>query len=393
MKGKATLAVLSLLITVISCDRTRQSECISINEDGVPVLSFENITEMGELKFSDLAEDFEIIRLETNEECLIDNIMRYFVSDDYIIVSTTFRGIFLFSRDGRFLKIIAEHGNGPGEVNDPNRNIWFDEKIETLFVTNQFTSRGELICFNVNSGKNEKIPIQYDGSIRDIIVFQDSLLVISTMPIRGYESDCPVFCQTVSGEVLWKVKHINSNGATNGEIYFYNHKLFFNYIWGGDTLFTLEKEILFAHTIFNTEKNMYIPGQNENLGDILFGYNILNNKLISGSYSSIIGFTESQGRIRPEFGSSKQFIYNYKEGTAFLFDGIKDDILGSEKAFRPPQNNGLFTIYFLPQDIIALADKLKDDPDVPQEIKARVLNLSEEISINDNPILLVSKMK
>jgi hypothetical protein len=69
---------------------------------------------------TDLIKDFEIIKLETKNESLIDYIMRCYVGEKSIVITTVNNGILLFARDGKFIKQVASKGRGPGEVNSPN---------------------------------------------------------------------------------------------------------------------------------------------------------------------------------------------------------------------------------------------------------------------------------
>ena len=112
MKSTHVLLLLVLAISINSCSNSK-SDCVSINEDGIPVIEIENITEKGELAFSDMMKDFQITRLETNEECLIDDVFRRYATQNYLIISTDNNGILLFSRqDGSFIKKIAAYGMG-----------------------------------------------------------------------------------------------------------------------------------------------------------------------------------------------------------------------------------------------------------------------------------------
>ena len=87
MKNTTALLLLVIALLINSCS-AKKSDCISVNEDGIPVIEIEKITEKGELSFTDLMKDFQITRLETKEECLIDDAFRRYVTKDYIIIGT-----------------------------------------------------------------------------------------------------------------------------------------------------------------------------------------------------------------------------------------------------------------------------------------------------------------
>lgn len=379
----------------IACNRYQDSDYIAFNENGIPVISVEDITTTGELRFSDLASDFEVIRLETGEDCLIDYIARSYVTDEYIIISTVWNGILLFSRDGSFIRSIVLHGNGPGEVNDPNRNIEVDEFNKKLYVTNQMSLTPELLCLDIEKDDYKNIPIAVNEHLRNMYILNDSILTIATMPMVSQPSDCPLFAQTTSGRLLWKIKHINKNGANNGILNMMNGQIYFNYIWGDDTLFILKNGKLIPHTIFQSDRNLYLPHVQASVGDIILGFQLLNDKLISGSWSILTGFSKQNNsdRERPEFMEGKRYIYNMKKKEAFIINRIEDDILGSDKSLHPPQKNGIFSVYFTPVEIFNLAKQIENDPNVNKEISDRVLELKSLLKEEDNPVMLIGRMK
>ena len=75
-----------------------------------------------ELKGNDLAfvdfkiEKTEIIPLETNPDCLVDNVKSIIPYQDEYFVQTNSR-LLKFSNTGKFITHIGERGNGPGEFN------------------------------------------------------------------------------------------------------------------------------------------------------------------------------------------------------------------------------------------------------------------------------------
>ncbi len=67
------------------------------------------------IKLSQLATKVEYIQLETNENCVINNNAKYYLSDNFIFVRNKDH-ILKFSSDGKFLKKIGSPGRGPGEI-------------------------------------------------------------------------------------------------------------------------------------------------------------------------------------------------------------------------------------------------------------------------------------
>ena len=196
------------------------------------------------------------------------------------------------------------------------------------------------------------------------------------------------------GKLLWQINHNNAYDSYNVELYKINHKTFFCYTMAGDTLFSLIDKTLSPFAIFKSEREQYGFNKENKIGDISYGYRVLNNELIIGSYNTIIDFDDSRpGRIRPVYGNSNSFVYNFKKNRAYIVDKFQDDFLGSDDIFFRPQMNGFCWRPFNTQDILTLNEKHQKDPDLDQEIKDRVQKLAEEIDIDDNPVILIGKMK
>jgi len=167
------LICLLFYLAATAC-KQESDNAIAINSNGIPVVYFEKITETGELKLSDIASDLEIVRLETNEDCMIDYVMRAHITDDYIIISTVSRGIYLFSREGKYIRQIAGTGNGPGEVNDPNRNLEYSESQNSLYATESWGFPSKIFSFDIEKGSYREIALPQLSesalySIRDVI--------------------------------------------------------------------------------------------------------------------------------------------------------------------------------------------------------------------------------
>ncbi len=68
------------------------------------------------MKLSQIAEDINYIKLESNKKCYIKRIDKYSISDDYILIYDRNQGrILLFNHQGSFIRSISQNGSGPGE--------------------------------------------------------------------------------------------------------------------------------------------------------------------------------------------------------------------------------------------------------------------------------------
>lgn len=110
--------ILFILLAGIACSIPKDEavEYVKVNGEKIPKIHVEKITDRTELKLSDWFEDIQLIELESTEESIFGVARRSFVGEDYIIISTSVKGILMFSSKGAFIKVLAKVGKGPGEV-------------------------------------------------------------------------------------------------------------------------------------------------------------------------------------------------------------------------------------------------------------------------------------
>ena len=263
MKSTHVLLLLVLAISINSCSNSK-SDCVSINEDGIPVIEIENITEKGELAFSDMMKDFQITRLETNEECLIDDVFRRYATQNYLIISTDNNGILLFSRqDGSFIKKIAAYGNGPAEVSKAHK-LECSEYNKCLYVISDYNSTGKIKAYMLPDAKYFTIRINTDRMINDLACI-DSIITLTPL---SFNKDLRVICQTSSGTELFRIHHTNENNAYYANVYQEGKQLMFNYSHGGNIMYYIKNKRLIQHSIYSVKGELYQGMIQEELGDV-----------------------------------------------------------------------------------------------------------------------------
>ena len=383
--------ILTVLISTISLNscKNRGSECVTINEEGVPVIKIEDIKEKGELTFTDLMKDFEITRLETKEECLIGDVFRAYVTKYYIIVSTSMEGIYLFRKDGSFVRKIANHGRGPGEIIG-SYLLEYNENTQTLYVKTEYYSEGLIKAYKLPEAKFSNIKINTPATVNDM-VFRDSVFTFAPL---SFEDNCRVISQTLSGRELFRINHINENNAKSANIYDIDGQLMFSYSHGGNTMYLINNGELVPHSFYSIKGKMY-DGNQQDLGDVLLFLIPVNTNLIRGVFSRVTGYQtfDNSGFRRATFDKMKTFIFNKNKSSAYLIDKIKDDYLGSDKTIDSQQSNGLFFQYYEVQELFSLRDKINRDPEIDDQIKNRLNSLCDQLNPNDNPVFLTAKMK
>ena len=112
----------ALFFAVLSC-QPLQTTC--------PIIDMDNPSGTIEMKISDLLDDIAIIPLETRDDLLLSAGMSFIVTNNYILV-TTRTALLQFDRNGKFIKVLANQGNGPNEYKNLFSSL-IDEEREILY--------------------------------------------------------------------------------------------------------------------------------------------------------------------------------------------------------------------------------------------------------------------
>jgi hypothetical protein len=118
---------------LLSCNSAVQEE--NINGNIMLVCNVNELTDnVKELMFSELVESVDIVKLETNDSCLIKSVWKVYVTDGYIgILEHDQRPYKLFDRKGYFISQIGNIGQGPNEyVSIISSNI--DETSKRVYI-------------------------------------------------------------------------------------------------------------------------------------------------------------------------------------------------------------------------------------------------------------------
>lgn len=387
----------ALLLNACSTPSDIAVEYVEVNGKKIPKIWVEKIQNETEIKFTDWFEDIRLIPLESTENSLIRYTMRTYVGEDYIIVSTVSNGVLMFNAKGKFMRAVAPHGGGPGEVTDANRNIFVDEKNNKLYITDSQLHRDKLLCVDIISGEIDYIPYMNTGgeySIRDIIVLQDSLMYCTTMAVKGRKSSNPVFCQTTSGKLLWELQKTHPLGLTNAGINLIDGKIYFNYIFAGDTIYQLLDQDLIPVAMVSTDKSRsYLEKE---VGSMSVGMSPITDNWFKGSFSYVedLVIDERSGRVRETMSDRQSFVFNTESGRAELIGQIHNDYFGfDEKFYLQFHYNGKGVVTYQALDLLEMADSVVNLPDISKELKSRLENILQTVDENDNPYLLVGRLK
>jgi len=389
--------IIFFLINACAPKKDAAVEMVTVGGEQVPVIHVDKISDNGTVKLSDWVSDLRFIPLETTDPCIFDYPMRTYVGKEYILISTIKKGILMFDQNGKFISNLASHGKGPGELMDANRNIFVDEKNDRLYVADFGTMKGRMMVYDIKTGKFNEIPIMHKGpeiGIRDIIVRDDSLMYITTMQYRGGKSDCPLFCQTTSGRLLWELKKTHPLGLTDASIELVDGEIYMYYNFLQDTTWVVDGQQIKPVAVIASDAARAYP--KETVGSVYIGLNPITGKVFLGSMTSIksLDFDERYGGNRAVYDDRQNFTYDFKAQHARNIGEIQNDFLGNnDKFYLRFQPNGVAVMTYQAFDLREIADSVSKQPDVQKDIKSRMKFILEKVGETDNPVLVVGQRK
>ena len=239
-----SMYILFLIFITFSCNSKNENlhEIINLQE------AFEN---KKSININDIATNFEYIKLETKDECLIGTKSKVYSNDQYLIAIDRNK-ILLFNRkDGKFIREIGHMGNGPGEYSRTYTVMPFNEERNIVYAGRNkkrygYSLDGQLIdtltipelvseIGNIDEGIFAAFLPNYQGNEKNkIIIFNDKDSLIKIFP--NYLS-----APKTDGFFVW-----------NPSSWFYklNKQLYFYELFN-DTLFHVSTNSLTPRIIFN----------------------------------------------------------------------------------------------------------------------------------------------
>lgn len=111
---KNRIGICFILLSLISCS-LKESKIAPISLESIP-FDVDNVEKQANASFLIDTLNYEIVPLETMQDCLIGEVTNIWLRNDKIIVyDEKSKGIFVFNRDGTYYSRVLAIGQGPGE--------------------------------------------------------------------------------------------------------------------------------------------------------------------------------------------------------------------------------------------------------------------------------------
>lgn len=384
MKKKYLILIISI---IISC----QEEKVKKNIEIEPYIGLHS-----DKKLSDFIDHIEYIPLETSPEYVLDGIMDITYTGE-VFITFDVSHCFVFNQDGKFIKSIGKKGKGPLEYLTPH-NGFFSPVNEHIYFP--ATNNNTIKEFSINGEWVSSNPNPDEGFLH--------VRNISPSLFAGYKSN-------ITGNAAWNLMIFNQHGDTlftipnhykykatsynqfNDEavFYYYDKSLYFKELYN-DTIFQFHDDGTFTtHFVINSGK-FKVPG------DIKADFQTF-LKTFSNNFFSINNILESSNYLIISYLHKKKnnlLFINKQTGNADNYNskinhGLLNDWDGGANFFPISIKENyliqIVNIYELKQHVASDAF-INSSPKYPKK-KKELIQLANSLDENDNPMLMIVKLK
>jgi len=349
----------------------------------------------GKLMLGDLVESVEYIPLETKNNCLIGAVSRYDVSKNYILVYCyKSKNVYLFRRTGSFIRQISSLGQGPEEYLGVS-DVFIDENKKELILC----TSGKILFFDLsgkylrkadNNEMHRVLWIYYNnqflsGTPSGIFPRAFSVFNIWTLDMQPIGS----FVQSV------RVEHDYENGAIMTvsppiSKYIYQDKPHVRESTLNDTVYVGSNNSLTPKYILNTGR-YGITAEEKATFDL---------DLLEKS-ANVVSVAETGTLIlfRYQYKKAVYCAYYNKDNRKLEYfdtneDGIPNNYDGGLDFWPNKQINNEWYCFHDAPDFLEKAAKHKSlSPIVSQSSSQKYKSLIKKLDPDDNPVLVIAKVK
>lgn len=339
----------------------------------------DSIVHYSSLPLSEIADDIQMIRLETGDNCLIDGKATFWVEDSCIIVIQQDQ-IMMFDREGRFRRTIAASGRAPEEfgkfqdVRIKNGKIYLLDDLGkgTIFSLKEgegvsnFQGCTEDRFYNsflpLDNGHILMAPFKCEGS-KNIYYIQDTA--------GKFQEGVP--CPPDKETLCYNGRKLVSQV---GQEYRYTP-------FTVDTVFQIIHGSLLPRWIFKVGAQQEIEVHGETSRFLFLNLRTITNQSTS---NSVVYTTYS----------NVYYCYDKEAKKLSVFDEIFDDRFAS--IHRDIQNlkiqDGEWFYWVYPASMLMEAIPLiLQSEEVDDKIKEHMKDLQGTITLDDNPVVLIGRLK
>lgn len=362
----------------------------------IPIFNILECSNQKELKLSDLVTKSRLVKLETNDSSMVGRDSRYLVGSKYIICITQ-STILQFDSNGGFIRNVAQNGRGPGEFINIS-GIDMDREEKKLFLTSSNSKMIQVVDL-LTGNFNNPIPIALGETSSKIVALNNRMAILP--PIAGNEKYL-LYYQDLSGKFIdgipitckkipqMKVRSINNTLSHGDNIYLSESNAC------GDTVFEINglhknpRLIVFGGKDFGQSINDPTGHLKVLLTKSLDFWLILNQPIEFTKNVLTIG--DGRYYIVEENDSRLSEITEFtldNLGKTYTGDEIKKGLFSTSASFDLTREQFILRIEPIEFKKIIAANKMN----LSESELRQILKLDQEVTIYDNPILLIGNLR
>lgn len=359
----------------------------------------EGMNKKGNLKLSDIAENIKYISLETGIENLISDADNIKFTEEFIFVKNINPfSLYVFNRSGKFIRQIGHKGHGPNEYNilsgfciqGQNNNVYLYS-----------TSPSKLLVYTIDGIflKKYDCPIYQSQPFFDMEFFGPDKFI---MLLSNYHGDTEFSYKIFSSknELIKKaIKPIQF--STRG---YFGNKFEFSYYTYNNRMYV--KENLLNDTLYrvittNEFQPTYIFKSGKYECPVEFRQNFIHfaqNKELK--YILINKVFECKHYLLYSYSFNRKLYFDYyskslKKAFTFNSEGIPNDYDGGSDFYPIYQKNNEMIGIISSIDLIekVFSEDFKNSTPKYPEKKKELEQLANRLNENDNPVLMLVKLK
>ncbi|MCX6223422.1 MAG: 6-bladed beta-propeller [Bacteroidia bacterium] len=385
--------IIAIFISLLSSCNGKDLSVTQIIQNGNPlmVMNLKSTRDSTVIKLTDIATDLRFIHLETIPECLISH-ATYYITDKYILAKTK-TGIYQFDHKGKFIRTLVTKGEGPREFEAAEWVV--DDKNETMILADEQKS-GYFMHFDLKSGDYlGDIPKAVQGVTRRFsLTDYGSLACVPFMLPGNHPDQFYMYWQDLKGNLTDTLKG-PANLAIMRDNYFEplpdGYRCLLAYT-NKDTIYTVRNKTLIPFLAFNHGED--VPESMET-----FGYRTMRITIETDRYLFLnklqITNVMTSGNHSTVTWDANDYLVDKTQKKAFLIAGIYNDFIGAlqqTQTFNILPNNQIYNA-LQALELIGIAERAIENPKSDQKLIGRMTNLLDQISRDDNPVLLVGRVR
>lgn len=385
MKPKNLLFFVLIFVAASCSEKQEKSESL--------VIDFEkNIAIKKQILMSDIASEISYIPLDSR--VIVQMINSFDITEDLIFAGTFPDGLIVYDIQGNFVRKIGRKGNGPGEYSYGSA-FAIDKENRKIYLLD----RNKILIYNYDGHFQKEILLQeYEGDFQDIR-FSDGLIYLFEYISFGIAKYDWLVINPEGEQIFAKTNKISpfkSEVGGFGGVALCNSQMY--YLNGvNDTLFVADKKSVQPFAIVKwDELNKNTAGQNRgvdfNLLDMFKTQKFLFFRyyLKEAFYTACYNTNDSE----PFFVISAKNI-NHRDGGPGIENDLDNGLSFTPKFYFKKGDDEFLCSYVYPYELKTRVTSYEFKETFPKhpEKKKELEQLANSLNENDNPVLMLAKLK